>query len=148
MQADLDNAGIVIRMATVEDLPALIKVGDRLFDYPLQPDSATEFFSDSRHHLVIAVCEQNIIGFASAVHYVHLDKQARLFINEVCVLPEYRNLGVATALIAFLNEFAQQLECSSAWLVTESSNLTAQNAYCAVGGQKDEAVLLYRFTFD
>lgn len=148
MQADLANLGIVIRVASATDLPALINVGDRLFDYPVQPECASTFLSDPRHHLVIAVYEQHIIGFASAVHYVHLDKQARLFINEVCVLSDYRNLGVATALISFLNDCARNLGCNNAWLITESSNMSAKKVYCAAGGQEDESVALYRFALD
>ncbi|WP_416306991.1 GNAT family N-acetyltransferase [Neptunicella sp. SCSIO 80796] len=146
--SDLNSAGIDIRAATAEDLPALIRVGDRLFDYPLQPDCATEFFTDPRHHLAIAVREHQIVGFASAFHYVHLDKQAKLFINEVSVLSEYRNIGVANGLLIFLQHLAGQLNCICTWLITEQTNTAARKAYASAGGIEDKSVSLYSFTSD
>ena len=35
---------IEIRLASLDDLPAMEKVGDRLFDYPIKRNRAIEFF--------------------------------------------------------------------------------------------------------
>lgn len=81
---------IEIRLVTIEDLPAIEKVGDNLFDNPIKRNRAIEFFEDPRHHLMLAFHKQEVIGMASGFHYVHPDKDPSMFINEVGVIDDFQ----------------------------------------------------------
>ena len=129
---------IKIRLATLNDLEAIIKVGDKLFDHAIKKERAIEFFEDTRHHLVLAFFDTEVIGMASGFHYVHPDKDPSLFMNEVGVLDAFQNQGIGRALVKFLWEHAKTLGCKEAWIGTEKSNVAAQKCYQAAGGKPDD----------
>jgi hypothetical protein len=81
---------IEIRLLQPGDAALLDQVAPDVFDHPVDQRWSVEFFSDPRHHLVVALDEKLVVGFASAVHYVHPDKPPELFINEVGVAPSYQ----------------------------------------------------------
>ncbi|WP_273568277.1 GNAT family N-acetyltransferase [Maribacter halichondriae] len=137
---------IEIRLAVIEDLPALVTVGDNLFDHPVKPHRATEFLEDGRHHLVLAFYGSEVVGMASGFHYVHPDKDPELFINEVGVVESFQNQGIGRKLVKYLWEYAKKLGCVYAWVGTEKSNITAQKCYLAAGAELDEEpFLLFEF---
>ena len=130
----------------MEDLPAIDQVGNQLFDNKIKIDRAKEFLSDPRHHLVVAYYEDSIIGIASGLHYVHPDKNAALFVNEVGVLDAYQNKGIGRTMVKYLCQHGKELGCEEAWVATESSNLAARKAFVAAGGIEDkEPVVLIEF---
>ena len=94
-------------MATPDDLQLLIEAEDEVFDYPIISASAKEFLNDPRHHLAIAVANDQMVGMASAFHYIHPDKNTELFINEVGVMDELQNRGIGTRLMEFLVDFGK-----------------------------------------
>ena len=137
---------IEIRLAHVDDLEAIEKVGDNLFDHPIKRNRAIEFFNDNRHHLILAFAGNDVIGMASGFHYVHPDKDPELFMNEVGVIEAHQNQGIGRNLVRFLWEHAKQLGCKYAWIGTEKSNIAAQKCYVASGGKADdEPFNLYEF---
>ncbi|WP_425234749.1 N-acetyltransferase family protein [Ulvibacterium sp.] len=139
---------ITIRLATIDDLPALESVGDRLFDYPIKPNRTIEFLEDKRHHLVLACSGEVVVGMASGLHYVHPDKDPHLFVNEVSVLDEFQNKGIGRKLASFLVEYGRKLGCKEAWVATEKSNIAAQKAYLAAGGiPEKEPIVLIEFKY-
>ena len=81
---------VVIRILGSSDLGVLDRVDPGVFDHSVDPDLAAEFLSDSRHHLAVALDGDMVVGMASAVHYVHPDKPAQLWVNEVGVAPGHR----------------------------------------------------------
>lgn len=135
---------IEIKLADLSDLSAIEKVGDKLFDYPIKVDRAKEFFEDSRHHLVLGYLNGEVIGMASAFHYVHPDKDPTLFVNEVSVLEEHQSQGLGRELVRHLCEHGRKIGCNEAWVATESSNLSARKAYVGAGGvEEEESVVLF-----
>jgi len=137
---------IEIRLATIDDLPAMEKVGDALFDNPIKRNRAIEFFNDARHHLVLAYSGNEVVGMASGFHYVHPDKDPELFMNEVGVIESYHNQGIGRELVKFLWKYAKGLGCMEAWIGTEKSNIAAQKCYSAAGGEADvEPFILFEF---
>ncbi|WP_317169072.1 GNAT family N-acetyltransferase [Poritiphilus flavus] len=131
----------------MEDLGALTQVGAALFDHDIKTDMAEEFLKDPRHHLMLAFAEDNIIGMASGFHYVHPDKEAELFINEVGVLPSFQNMGIGRKILKALVDHSKTLGCKrGAWVLTDSGNSAAKKAYEAAGGRLDEGdILMYNF---
>jgi hypothetical protein len=70
------------------DAGVLADVASGVFDDPIDVGRAEEFLADPRHHLSVAVEGGRVVGFVSAVHYVHPDKpRPELWINEVSVRP-------------------------------------------------------------
>lgn len=136
-----------IRILNSSDDSALERVAPDVFDNVLDPALAAEFLRDPRHHLAVAIDQGEVIGFASGVHYVHPDKPAELWINEVGVAPTHHGRGIGKAIIRALLEHATRLGCREAWVLTDRSNQAAMRLYASTGGEEapGEHVL---FTYD
>jgi len=136
----------IIRIATVVDLSALVKVSDQLFDHKIKPHRAKEFLEDPRHHMLLAYNHGKVVGMVSGFQYVHPDKDPQLFISEVGVIPELQNMGIGRSLVKHMVEHGKNLGCVSVWVATESSNQAAIHSYIAAGGVQDpESVVLVNF---
>ncbi len=135
---------IEIRLLGADDASVLDRVADEVFDHAIDPRWSAEFFADPRHHLVVALDGDLVVGMATGFHYVHPDKPPQLWINEVGVSPAWRRRGVATALLERVLELADELECTDVWLLTERENLPARALYESMSGMKEgEAVVLF-----
>lgn len=115
---------------------ALLNVAPGVFDQDIDPALADEFLRDPRHHLAVAMDDGVVVGFASAVHYVHPDKQPELWINEVGVAPTHRRKGIARHLLQTLFELGPSLGCREAWVLTSPANRGAMQLYEAAGGRQ------------
>lgn len=140
---------IDIRLLPPEDRAVLDNVAPDVFDNPVHERWSAEFLGDPRHHLAVAVDGDVVVGFASAVHYVHPDKPPELWINEVGVAPTHRGRGLGTALLRRLFEVAEGLGCHEAWVLTEQSNAPARRLYAGLGGRElAEPVVMFTFRLD
>lgn len=139
---------IEIRQATIADLNAIEKIGDALFDNPIKRDRAIEFLNDYRHHLVLAFDMENVVGMASGFHYVHLDKDPSLFIDEAGVIETHQNKGIGRRLIQSLYGHGKKIGCKEAWVLVDESNKAAKKMYKAAGGTKgNEPICLFDFNY-
>lgn len=134
---------IEIRILSQEDRGALDNVAPGVFDNAVDPRLADEFLGDPRHHLVAAIEDGMIVGFASGVHYVHPDKAPELFINEVGIAPSHHRQGLGKAVVASLLEVGRQLGCREAWVLTDRENTAAMALYASAGGEEavDESIM-------
>ena len=124
-----------IKILGPEDAAALLAVGPDVFDDAVDPRVATEFLNDPRHHLVPAIDCGVVVGFASAVHYVHPDKRSpEMWINEVGVATTHRGQGVARAILQRLLDVARAIGCVEAWVLTDRTNEAAMRLYKSSGG--------------
>jgi GNAT superfamily N-acetyltransferase len=128
---------ITVRLLKPDDAAVLDRVAEDVFDGPINARWAAEFLSDPRHHLAVAVEGEQVVGFASGVHYVHPDKPAELWVNEVGVSPAQRKQGVGRRLLAALFERARAVGCAQAWVGTERANAPARRLYAAAGGVEE-----------
>ncbi len=138
---------IVIKRLSLDDAGALANVAPGVFDDPIQWGRAREFLADPRHHLIVAIHDGSIVGFVSAVHYVHPDKShPELWINEVGVADGYRGQGIGGAVMRETLDVGRRLGCEEAWVLTERSNEAAMRLYASNGGEAapQDAVM---FTF-
>ena len=137
-----------IKILRAEDAALLLAVGPDVFDDAVDPRAAAEFLNDPRHHLVAAIDAGAIVGFASAVHYVHPDKPSpEMWINEVGVATTYRGRGVASAILQRVIEVARINGCAEAWVVTDRTNEAALRLYKSNGGIEapgDQVMLTFR----
>lgn len=80
---------IEVRILGKGDESVLANVAPDVFDDPLDARATPEFLSDPRHQLADAIDDGLVVGFASAMLYVHPDKpHPELWINEVGVSSE------------------------------------------------------------
>jgi GNAT superfamily N-acetyltransferase len=128
------------------DRAILDNIAPDVFDHPLDRRLVTEFLGDDRHHLAVAVDQGQVIGFASAVHYVHPDKPPELWINEVGVAQSHQGRGVGKAVMRTVLQHGKDLGCREAWVLTDRANHAAMRLYASTGGEesRDELVM---FTF-
>ena len=83
--------------------------------------------------MAVALDGGQVVGMASAVHYVHPDKPPELWINEVGVAPAHQQQGIGQQLLRALFARGRELGCTEAWLGTEVDNVAARRLYAAGG---------------
>ena len=139
-----------IRILRHGDEAVLARVAADVFDDPIDPTVAEAFLRDPRHHLAVAVEEGVVVGFASALVYVHPDKPCpELWINEVGVAPERQARGIGKALLGALLKHARGLGCSKAWVLADASNEPARKLYTAMGSTTaPEPAVMFTFSLD
>lgn len=135
---------IQIRLLRSGDEHLLGQVAEDVFDAPPVPEITKAFLADPRHHIVVALDADTVVGMASAFDYIHPDKPVELWINEVGVAVGYRRQGIAGRLLRALLAHARVLGCKQAWVGTEYDNEPARALYKAAGG-KEEPFVMYAF---
>jgi len=130
------------------DEAALEDVAPDVFDRPVRPELAEEFLEDPRHHLAVAIDLGQVVGFASAVHYLHPDKPPELWINEVGVAPTHRRRGLAKKLMRALFEVGHRLGCREAWVLTDRENGPASRLYASVSGVEASPAAMFAFRLE
>jgi aminoglycoside 6'-N-acetyltransferase I len=135
---------IEVRQLTPSDLARVMRASEGVFDNAIVPARAAEFLSDPRHLLIAALDGDRIVGFASAVVYVHPDKaQPELWINEVGVAETHHRRGIGRRLMQETIEAARHAGCSVVWVQTEADNTAARALYRATGAEEKSGVILY-----
>jgi ribosomal protein S18 acetylase RimI-like enzyme len=135
-----------VRLLSVGDADSFDHVAEDVFDNATREDLIAEFLNDPRHHIAVALDGGVVVGMASAVHYVHPDKPAQLFINEVGVAPSHQRRGIASQLIARLLAHGRVLGCTEAWVAADEDNGPARALYAHVGGQEEPTrAVIYTF---
>jgi hypothetical protein len=76
---------LIIHMLGRDDSSVLNCVAPDVFDNTIDPRWTAEYLADPRHHMAVAIIGEQVVGMASAVHYVHPDKAPELWVNEVGV---------------------------------------------------------------
>lgn len=128
---------IEIKLLTSADSHYLSNVAEDVFDDPIVESAAYEFLNDPRHRLFVALDNSIIVGFVSAVIYVHPDKPApELWINEVGVAPTYQRQGIGKRILQAVLENAKQAGCTEAWVLTDRENTAAMTLYKSAGGDE------------
>jgi GNAT superfamily N-acetyltransferase len=127
---------IEIRMLDRGDRTILNNAAPDVFDNSTDPTLVAEFLGDPRHHLAAAIDGDQIVGFASAVHYIHPDKSSEMWINEVGVAPSHQGRGLGKAIMQTLLQHAQRLGCREAWVLTDRANHAAMRLYASTEGEE------------
>lgn len=142
--SDAGAAGevIVVRLLGPDDAPVLDRVASDVFDEPIDPRWTAEFLADRRHHLAVAIDGDQVVGMASAVHYVHPDKPPELWVNEVGVAGSHWRRGIGRRLMDALLARGRELGCRQAWVGTDEANLAARRLYASVGGVEEAAIIV------
>jgi len=125
---------VEIKVLERGDERILCNVAAKVFDYPIDAKLTREFLDDPRHHIAVAIDDGLVVGFASAIHYVHPDKPPELWINEVALAPTHRQRGLGKALLNALFNVGRACDCAVAWVLTGRGNAAAMALYSSLGG--------------
>lgn len=125
-----------LKILDSSDRAILDNVAPGVFDNSVDDSLVAQFLGDHRHHLAVAIDGDQVVGFASGVHYVHPDKPAEMWINEIGVAPSHQGRGLGKAVMRTLLQHAKRLGCCEAWVLTDRSNLAAMRLYASSGGQE------------
>ena len=124
-----------IKLLGPDDADILKDVAENVFDDPIVMSAAQEFLIDPRDRLVVALDDKVVVGFVSAVIYVHPDKPSpELWINEIGVTPTQQRQGIGKALLRHLLANAKKSGCTEAWVLTDRENVPAMAMYKSIGG--------------
>jgi len=139
---------IDIRLLGPRDAGKLAHAAAEVFDDPIYEHSTRAFLDDPSHRLVVALDGELVVGFVSAVVYVHPDKATpEMWINEVGVAPAHQRQEVGTRLVRRMLEDARTSGCTEVWLLTERSNGPAMALYESLGGvegDSDSAIFTFK----
>ncbi len=133
-----DSPGLTIRRLGPGDL-LLLLAAEGVFDDAVQPAMAQCFLAHPDHHLLAAIIAGAIVGFVSAVTYLHPDKPVECWINEVGVADAFQRRGIGRRLVMATLAHAWSLGCEGAWVLTNSGNHAARGLYAACGGEATPA---------
>jgi aminoglycoside 6'-N-acetyltransferase I len=138
---------VEIKLLGPLDAGVLAHIAPDVFDDPIDVRRAEEFLGDPRHHLAVAVDDGQVVGFVSAVHYVHPDNlRPELWINEVSVATKHRGRGLGSRLLRAVLDVGTELGCSDAWVLTDRANTAAMQLY-ATAGNSEQPTDHVMFTF-
>ena len=125
---------IAIKILKSDELDILKNIDPDVFDDAIDLKRTVEFLADPRHHLAVAIEDDLVVGFVSAVHYIHPDKsRPELWINEVGVVQTHRRQGLGKGLMNAIFEVGRELGCTEAWVLSDRENTAAMSLYSAVG---------------
>ena len=131
------------------DERVLDTVAADVFDAAIDVPAAREFLHDPRHRLAVAIDGDEVVGFVSAVVYVHPDKPApELWINEVGVASSHQRQGIARRLLQCTLDEARAAGCREAWVITDRTNHAAMQLYESGGGEASGDHVMFTFRLD
>jgi ribosomal protein S18 acetylase RimI-like enzyme len=137
---------VEVRLLGAGEARLLLTAEPDVFDKPVDRRHAEAFLADPRHHIVVAIEGGRVVGFVSAVDYLHPDKPRELFVNEVGVADRLHRRGIGARMMRAMLAHARTLGCEGAWCGTEVGNLAARGLYVAVGGVEDAPdTVIYSF---
>lgn len=139
---------VTVRVLESHEANLLFNVSEGVFDGPIRPESLTDFFEDSRHHMAVALDGELVVGMATGFHYAQPDKLPELFINEVGVADAYQGQGLGKKLVQALLTHAKTLGCVAAWVLTEDDNTAARKLYASCGGEEQSGVVMSLFELE
>lgn len=138
-----------IKILNRGDETALERVAPGVFDETVSQQLTEEFLADPRHHIAVALEDGVIVGFVSAVDYVHPDKPRELWINEVGVAPSHHRRGIGKRVLDAMLKHARILGCREAWVLTDRDNTAAIRLYASAEGVErvpDSVMFTFYFT--
>jgi ribosomal protein S18 acetylase RimI-like enzyme len=136
----------IVRLAPGDE--KVVLVGRELFDAPPTEGWTAKFLASEGHHLLVALEDDETIGFVSGVETTHPDKGTEMFLYELSVHPEHRNRGVGRALVGALAELARGRGCYGMWVGTEADNAAALATYRAAGAGPPEPSVTLSWAFN
>lgn len=130
-----------IRRLGPDDVELVERAG-ALFDRPPRRDATARFLGSDDHHLLLALMEDQPVGFVSGVELAHPDKGVEMFLYELGVAEAARRRGIGRALVEALAALARERGCRGMWVLTDEDDVAATTTYRRAGATIEERTLL------
>lgn len=127
---------------TAENADLLGNVADGVFDHAIDPQRLAKYLANPGNLMCLALIDGLVVAMVMCVIHDHPDKPTELFLDEIGTGDDWRQQGIAKALMAEVFERADAEGIDEIWLGTEPDNLPARRLYESTGA-KSEAALIY-----
>jgi ribosomal protein S18 acetylase RimI-like enzyme len=124
---------VEIKRLQAGDTPLVLAAGG-LFDAFPDTDATDRFLASSGHHLLLAIEDDEAVGFVTGVEMTHPDKGTEMFLYELAVAEAAWRRGIGTALVEALRDLAVSRGCYGMWVLTEDANGAAIGTYRKAAG--------------
>ncbi len=140
---------VTIHHVNLETAWLLDNVDEDVFDHPVDSSFLNEHLSNPSNALFVAVIDDQVVGMATGIAYVHPDKPRSLFVNEVGVSQRHHRQGIGKRLVKAILEWGKNQGCAEAWVATEVGNVAARALYRSTGGvTDDELAIVYTYSLE
>jgi aminoglycoside 6'-N-acetyltransferase I len=112
-------------------------------DYSVQDLKA--FLLRTESVFVVAYCDEQFSGMASAKILNKPNGDLWLYIEEVDVCENHQKQGIGKALMNYLFSFAQESNCDEVWLGTEVDNVAANALYISINPSEIQNFIGYTY---
>jgi ribosomal protein S18 acetylase RimI-like enzyme len=123
---------IAIRLLGPDDEDLLGRVAPDVFDDAIFEHSTRAFLDDPSHRLMVALDNDLVVGFISAVVSLHPDKPRPGDVDRVA--PSHHRQGIGSRLVREMLDEARASGCTEAWLLTERTDVAAMGLHQSIGG--------------
>ena len=125
-----------VRRLTPAD-EALALSAAHLYDDPPEPGAVRAFLASERDHLLLALLDGEVAGFAIAHELPRLDgRRKELFFYEIETAEAYRRQGVGQALVEALRKVGRAAGADVMFVFADADNDRAQAFYTGTGGER------------
>lgn len=108
-------------------------------------DNLNSFLRNIESVFVVAYCNKQFAGMASAKLLNKPSGDIWLYIDEVDVCEDKQKQGVGRELMTYLLKFAQESDCDEVWLGTEVNNVAANALYISINPSEIQNFIGYTY---
>jgi ribosomal protein S18 acetylase RimI-like enzyme len=142
----MDDLGVVIRMAEKKDLDDLLRLCSQFRDDPIPEKTSKliktwkEILSASYYHVFVAQKDQTIVSSLVLLIIPNLTHGQRPYavIENVITDKDFRNHGIASALLSAARERAKEQNCYKIMLMTGSKTDSTLRFYEKAGYNRND----------
>src|SRR6185503_1042 len=126
-------------VAMAKQLFLFFQEDDQIAQPVIPTDSyLAELLSKDVFHVIVAIHDGHLIGGLTGYELPMCKRPIReMFLYEIAVTPEFRQVGVATALINMLKEISVEKGMEEMYVGTSTRNEAAMALYTSTGGEQE-----------
>jgi ribosomal protein S18 acetylase RimI-like enzyme len=136
---------VEIRKVQAGDEALFDDIAEGVFDEPIERPRLAAYLVEPRHHMVVALCQGQIVGQVAAVVHSHPARPSELYVDDAGVAFGFRRRGIARRLMDEILALGRSLGCREAWLGTEPDNQAALGLYEVSGGEPSGRFVMVSF---
>lgn len=124
----INHANLTIQEADVWDIKAVSELDKNNFSNNFSAEMLEQIFASKRNRIFVAMLENELVGFIVAENDID-----EINISHVVVDKAYRNHGIGSKLIGFVEQYAKNIQINVVSLEVSVNNFTAKTLYEKLG---------------
>lgn len=124
----INHANLTIQEADVWDIKAVSELDKNNFSNNFSAEMLEQIFASKRNRIFVAMLENELVGFIVAENDID-----EINISHVVVDKAYRNHGIGSKLIEFVEQYAKNIQINVVSLEVSVNNFTAKTLYEKLG---------------